>query len=72
MNCAAFVAGIVHGILDAADFVRSLQYYYNTLISVQTPESVEAYSVPVEGQRIPKTVIVVKFKQEVIARTKQP
>ncbi len=38
---------------------------------IQTPEKVEAHAVPVEGQRLPKTVILVKFKPEVIARDKQ-
>jgi len=55
-NCAAFVAGIVEGILDGCDF---------------SAEKVEAHSVPVDGQRLPKTVILVKFKPEVIAREKQ-
>jgi len=55
LNCAAFVAGIVEGILDGADF---------------TPERVTAHAVSIEGQRLPRTVILIKFKSEVVAREK--
>jgi len=50
LNCASFVAGIVEGILDATEF----------------PARVTAHSVPNEGQRQPKTVILIKFNPEVI------
>lgn len=55
LNCAAFAAGIVHGMLDAAEL---------------TPETVEAHSVPLEGQKAPRTVILVKLRPEVMARGK--
>eukprot|EP01114_Cavostelium_apophysatum_P009126 TRINITY_DN2219_c0_g1_i2.p1 TRINITY_DN2219_c0_g1~~TRINITY_DN2219_c0_g1_i2.p1 ORF type:complete len:109 (+),score=16.19 TRINITY_DN2219_c0_g1_i2:362-688(+) len=53
LNCANLVAGIVEGILDAAEF----------------PARVSAHSVPAEGQRFPKTVILIKFNPEVIERS---
>mmetsp|Transcript_13821 Transcript_13821/g.20842 ORF Transcript_13821/g.20842 Transcript_13821/m.20842 type:complete len:181 (+) Transcript_13821:42-584(+) len=46
LNCAAFAAGIVHGILDSSN---------------HKPEKVTAFAVPVEGQKNPKTVILVRF-----------
>jgi len=52
-NAASFVAGIVEGILDSTEF----------------PARVSAHEVPVEGQRFPKTVILMKFNAEVIARS---
>lgn len=55
LNCAAFAAGIVHGMLEAAEL---------------TPDSVEAHTVPVEGQRVPRTVILVKLRPEVLARAR--
>eukprot|EP00026_Physarum_polycephalum_P019239 Phypoly_transcript_21156.p1 GENE.Phypoly_transcript_21156~~Phypoly_transcript_21156.p1 ORF type:complete len:192 (+),score=11.20 Phypoly_transcript_21156:47-622(+) len=55
LNCAAIVAGIVEGILDGAEF----------------PARVTAHTVPVEGQKIPKTVILIKFNPEVIERDRR-
>eukprot|EP00735_Rhodelphis_limneticus_P006579 TRINITY_DN18_c0_g1::TRINITY_DN18_c0_g1_i1::g.14759::m.14759 TRINITY_DN18_c0_g1::TRINITY_DN18_c0_g1_i1::g.14759 ORF type:complete len:209 (-),score=19.89,sp/Q54YG5/TPPC5_DICDI/65.56/8e-82,TRAPP/PF04051.11/1.3e-43,VanZ/PF04892.7/0.091 TRINITY_DN18_c0_g1_i1:62-661(-) len=56
LNCAAFVAGIVRGILDRAGF----------------PARVTAHSVEMEGVRYPpRTVILIKFKEEVILRERQ-
>lgn len=55
LNCAAFAAGVVHGMLDAAEL---------------TPEAVEAHSVAVEGQRVPRTVILVKLRPDVLARAR--
>eukprot|EP01117_Protostelium_nocturnum_P014159 TRINITY_DN5356_c0_g1_i3.p1 TRINITY_DN5356_c0_g1~~TRINITY_DN5356_c0_g1_i3.p1 ORF type:complete len:228 (+),score=59.72 TRINITY_DN5356_c0_g1_i3:789-1472(+) len=52
-NCASFVAGIVEGILDAADFGAR----------------VTAHSMPLKGQKHPKTVILIKFNPDVIARS---
>jgi len=51
-NAGAFVAGIVEGFLDAAEF----------------PAKVSAHTVPIEGQKTPRTVILIKFQSEVIAR----
>mmetsp|Transcript_4471 Transcript_4471/g.12524 ORF Transcript_4471/g.12524 Transcript_4471/m.12524 type:complete len:191 (+) Transcript_4471:80-652(+) len=53
LTCAAYVAGIVFGILDGAEF---------------TPEKVSAHSINVEGQPYPKTVILIKFKPDIIER----
>ncbi|KAK5583110.1 hypothetical protein RB653_004700 [Dictyostelium firmibasis] len=52
LNCAAFVAGIIEGILCSAEF----------------PARVTAHNVAVEGKRFPKTVILIKFNPEVIER----
>eukprot|EP01132_Coremiostelium_polycephalum_P000980 gene980-1246_t len=52
LNCAAFVAGIVEGILTSAEF----------------PARVTAHNVAVEGKKFPKTVILIKFNPEVIER----
>ncbi|KYR01489.1 hypothetical protein DLAC_01475 [Tieghemostelium lacteum] len=52
LNCAAFVAGIVEGILCSAEF----------------PARVTAHNVAVEGKKFPKTVILIKFNPEVIER----
>ncbi|ELR24920.1 component of TRAPP complex, putative [Acanthamoeba castellanii str. Neff] len=49
LNTAAFVAGVVNGVLDAAEF----------------PSKVSAHYVK------PKTVILIKFEPEVIAREKR-
>ncbi|XP_038874608.1 trafficking protein particle complex subunit 5 isoform X3 [Benincasa hispida] len=51
-NCGAFVAGIVRGVLDNAGF----------------PAVVTAHFVPVEGQQRPRTTILIKFAEEVLAR----
>lgn len=53
LNIAAFVAGIVHGILDAADF---------------PPESVTAFSTPGAVPTQPRTVIMIKFTPAVMGR----
>ncbi|PRP83039.1 hypothetical protein PROFUN_09894 [Planoprotostelium fungivorum] len=53
LNCASFVAGIVEGILDAAEFGAR----------------VSAHSMPLEGQKQMKTVILIKFNPDVIARS---
>jgi len=55
LNCSAFIAGIVEGILDASEF----------------PARVTAHAVPIEGQRQPKTVILIKFNSEVISRASE-
>jgi len=55
LNCAAFVAGIVEGILEGAEF----------------PARVTAHSVGVEGQKVPKTVLLIKFNPEVIDRDRR-
>jgi len=52
LNCSYFVAGIVEGILDAAEF----------------PARVTAHLV---GDRNPKTVILIKFNPEVVARSSE-
>ncbi|GAM19035.1 hypothetical protein SAMD00019534_022100, partial [Acytostelium subglobosum LB1] len=52
LNCAAFVAGIIEGILCSAEF----------------PARVSAHNVAVEGKKFPKTVILIKFNPEVIPR----
>lgn len=51
-NCAAFVAGIVHGCLDNADF----------------PARVTAHYTEDEGQPRAKTTILIKFEPSVLAR----
>ncbi|CAI5534250.1 unnamed protein product, partial [Closterium sp. Naga37s-1] len=51
-NCGAFVAGIVKGVLDNAGF----------------PARVTAHYVQVEGQQRPRTTILIKFADEVLAR----
>mmetsp|Transcript_16727 Transcript_16727/g.50037 ORF Transcript_16727/g.50037 Transcript_16727/m.50037 type:complete len:205 (-) Transcript_16727:75-689(-) len=53
LNCAAYAAGIVHGILDSAQF---------------PPLKVTAHSVSQDPQTQPKTVILIKFAPEVIRR----
>ncbi|MDP2436568.1 MAG: trafficking protein particle complex subunit 5 [archaeon] len=53
LNLAAFVAGIIHGVLDAAEF---------------PPEKVTAIAVPGVKEGQPKTVILIKFTPAVIAR----
>lgn len=52
LNCAAFVAGIVRGVLDSAGF----------------PARVTAHFVPVPGQPRPKTTILMKFDASVLQR----
>ncbi|EIE20891.1 TRAPP I complex [Coccomyxa subellipsoidea C-169] len=52
LNCAAFVAGIVKGVLDGAGFRAR----------------VTAHFVPVKGQPKPKTTILMKFDGTVLAR----
>mmetsp|Transcript_1951 Transcript_1951/g.7000 ORF Transcript_1951/g.7000 Transcript_1951/m.7000 type:complete len:196 (-) Transcript_1951:320-907(-) len=52
LSCAAFAAGIVKGVLDAAGF----------------PSKVTAHSMPVEGTSHIRTVILMKFEGAVIAR----
>eukprot|EP01100_Stratorugosa_tubuloviscum_P011784 TRINITY_DN5346_c0_g1_i1.p1 TRINITY_DN5346_c0_g1~~TRINITY_DN5346_c0_g1_i1.p1 ORF type:complete len:195 (-),score=77.12 TRINITY_DN5346_c0_g1_i1:90-674(-) len=61
VNCASFIAGIVQGVLDSADF---------------STESVGAYFVQTEGQTNTQynnnnTAIVIKFKPEVIERDRR-
>eukprot|EP00245_Coleochaete_scutata_P011899 TRINITY_DN4503_c2_g1_i1.p2 TRINITY_DN4503_c2_g1~~TRINITY_DN4503_c2_g1_i1.p2 ORF type:complete len:196 (+),score=36.19 TRINITY_DN4503_c2_g1_i1:249-836(+) len=51
-NPGAFVAGIVKGVLDSAGF----------------PARVTSHFVPVEGQPRPRTTILIKFSEEVLAR----
>eukprot|EP01095_Lingulamoeba_sp_RSL-Kostka_P017479 TRINITY_DN908_c2_g2_i1.p1 TRINITY_DN908_c2_g2~~TRINITY_DN908_c2_g2_i1.p1 ORF type:complete len:179 (+),score=33.82 TRINITY_DN908_c2_g2_i1:176-712(+) len=48
LNCASFVAGIVKGILDSADF---------------NPDSVTAHYVKEQGRDLPKTIILIKFSE---------
>jgi len=52
LNCGAFVAGVVEGVLKSAGF----------------PARVTAHSVGVEGQSRPKTTILIKFEPEVLER----
>lgn len=52
LNCAAFVAGIVKGVLDDAGF----------------PAQVSAYYAPVDGQARPRTNILMKFHPTVLER----
>eukprot|EP00741_Cyanophora_paradoxa_P017310 tig00020961_g16720.t1 len=54
-NCAAFVAGIIKGVLDGAEF----------------PAEVSTFSVQENGQRIPRTVFLIKFDQQVLEREKR-
>lgn len=49
---AAFMAGVVRGVLDAAGF----------------PATVTAHLVPVEGQPKPRTTILIAFSDEVLLR----
>eukprot|EP00736_Rhodelphis_marinus_P003780 Rmarinus@m.6957 len=59
LNCGAFAAGIVHGILDNAGFPARVSAHY-------MPQR------PGEPVSVPRpTLIVVKFKEEVIARERQ-
>eukprot|EP01103_Thecamoeba_quadrilineata_P008613 TRINITY_DN1834_c0_g1_i2.p2 TRINITY_DN1834_c0_g1~~TRINITY_DN1834_c0_g1_i2.p2 ORF type:complete len:192 (-),score=41.40 TRINITY_DN1834_c0_g1_i2:1065-1640(-) len=55
LNCAAYVAGIIQGILDSADFKT---------------EKVTAHTIGVEEKR-PRTVFLIKFQPEVIERDKR-
>jgi len=52
LNCAAFIAGIVKGVLDGAGF----------------PARVTAHFVPVKGMTKPKTTILMKFEPVVLSR----
>lgn len=52
LNCAAFAAGIVKGVLEDAGF----------------PAEVSAYYATVEGQARPRTNILMKFSPEVLER----
>jgi len=52
LNCAALVGGIVEGMLDGADF----------------PARVSTHAVPVEDQRLPRTVILIEFEDHVLER----
>lgn len=52
LNCNAFVAGIVRGVLDGAGF----------------PARVTAHAVQVEGQPKPRTTILMKFEPSVMQR----
>mmetsp|Transcript_10036 Transcript_10036/g.28460 ORF Transcript_10036/g.28460 Transcript_10036/m.28460 type:complete len:80 (+) Transcript_10036:509-748(+) len=52
LNCGAFAAGIVEGVLKSAGF----------------PARVTAHSVASEGLSRPKTTILIKFAPEVIER----
>jgi hypothetical protein len=68
LNTAAFVAGVVNGVLDAAEFVRTpipLSLQCHTNIALSQPSKVSAHYVK------PKTVILIKFEPEVIAREKR-
>jgi hypothetical protein len=70
LNCAAFVAGIVAGILDAAEFVRvwhratplSLTHIYTQ------PAEVSAHFREKEGTPFAANVIVIRFAPAVIER----
>lgn len=55
LTCAAFVAGIVKGVLDGAGF----------------PARVTAHFVQVKDQPKPKTTILIKFDASVVARDKR-
>ena len=52
LNCAAFAAGVVKGVLEDAGF----------------PAEVSAYYATVEGQARPRTNILMKFAPEVLER----
>lgn len=52
LNCAAFVAGIIKGVLEIAGF----------------PAEVSAYYAPVEGQVHPRTNFFIKLTPEVLER----
>ena len=52
LNCAAFAAGVVKGVLEDAGF----------------PAEVSAYYATVEGQARPRTNILMKFAREVLER----
>lgn len=52
LNCGTFVSGVVRGILEGAGF----------------PAQVSAHYVAVEGQTQPRTTILMKFSEEVMAR----
>jgi trafficking protein particle complex subunit 5 len=51
-NCASFIAGIIAGVLDSAMF----------------PATVTAHLVNQEDGSLPRTVYLIKFKQEVVER----
>ena len=55
LNCGAFAAGVVKGVLVDAGF----------------PAEVSAYYAEVDGQRLPKTNILMKFAPEVMEREKR-
>lgn len=55
LNCGAFAAGVVKGVLRDAGF----------------PAEVSAYYAEVDGQRTPKTNILMKFAPEVLEREKR-
>jgi hypothetical protein len=52
LNCAAFVAGIVKGVLNDAGFAAEVSAYY----------------AEVDGQRQPRTNFLIKLSPEVLAR----
>ncbi|EFA85219.1 hypothetical protein PPL_02219 [Heterostelium album PN500] len=71
LNCAAFVAGIIEGILCSAEFVSNLKLQIKNIDKhwLTNPARVTAHNVAVEGKKFPKTVILIKFNPEVIPRT---
>lgn len=75
LNCAAFVAGIIAGLLDGADFVRAVHVLWScrspcltcsAMAVVLQPARVTAHNVAVEGAP-DKTVFLIKFSREALS-----
>jgi hypothetical protein len=80
LNCAAYVAGIVRGVLEGAGFPARCAEQRSCSESCDTASHpappcclpaacrVTAHSVPVKDQPRPKTTILIKFDASVLAR----
>ena len=83
VNCAAFCAGIIQGVLESGSFVCAgrlssppfLPTLFRMIIEfghlpAPQPCSVTAHFVPVEGEPIDRIVYLVRFDPAVLAREK--
>ena len=83
LNCAAFVAGVIKGVLDGAGFVSAhscciwleeptanCSTLLPALLPALQPAKVNAHSVPSEGQPR-RTTFLIKFDTEVLFLTRK-
>lgn len=68
LNCASLVGGLVEGMLDAAEFVSTLQ---DTLFNSFQTARVTTHAVNVDYQKTPKTVILIEFNPQILEREKK-